>query len=79
MPRMSFKDQGFHVCTESEVDEMIAQGWHVCTDEMWTAILLAKRAVAQPAQTVTIPVQSEVKRSPGRPRKTEVPSILNGE
>ena len=79
MPRMSFKDQGFHNCSDADVPEMVKQGWHVCTDEMWADLLLRKRALALSGQTVTIPVQSEpVKRSPGRPRK-EVPSILNGE
>ena len=79
MPRMSFQDKGFHVCSSAEVEGLVAQGWHVCTDEMWADILLRKRALALPTQGVTILAQHEpVKRSPGRPRK-EVPSILNGE
>ena len=54
-------------------------GW-VPGQAIWDALMAAKNPkaepIAKPVETVTMPAQPEVKRSPGRPRNV-VPSILN--
>lgn len=70
-------DGGFHNFSDNEVDAAKAAGW-VDGEPIRQATLAAKRApVAKPVEPVTLPVQSEPKRT-GRPRK-ELPSFLTGD
>lgn len=80
-------DGGFHNFTDEDAEAARKTGW-VDGAPIRQALLDAKvkdRAksdtvtitpIAKPVETVTMPVQPEVKRSPGRPRNV-VPSILN--
>lgn len=56
-------------CEDTEVNSkhLLSEGWFRTT---------IKAEVAKPSEVATITVQSEVKRSPGRPRNV-VQSILN--
>ena len=66
MIQMKHEEFGLHMMPESAIDEATSLGWYVVT----------KAPIAKPVETVTIPAQPEVKRSPGRPRNV-VPSVLN--
>lgn len=70
-------DGGFHNFQEDELEEAKKNGW-VDGEPVRQRMMAMKRGtpVAKPVETVTMPTQPEVKRSPGRPRK-EVPSVLN--
>lgn len=72
-------DGGYHNFHDDELEAAIKAGW-VDGEPIRQAIIAKKRAaiqpIANPVETATITVQSEVKRSPGRPRNV-VPSILN--
>ena len=70
-------DGGYHNFHDDEMEAAIKAGW-VDAEPIRQAIiakkLAAMQAIAKPDETVTITVQPEVKRSPGRPKR---PSILN--
>ncbi len=75
-------DGGFHNFTDEDAEAAKKNGW-VDGEPVRQQLLDAKRSAVKPtiAQVdlpvdvyVTMPVQAEVKRSPGRPKK---PSILN--
>lgn len=75
---------GFHHFPEGQVEDAKKDGW-IDGQPIWDAAVKAKRkdtakadtiVLANPVEVDTIPVQSEVKRSPGRPKR---PSILNDE
>lgn len=77
-------DGGIYNMEEGLIDGLLKDGW-VDGAPIHAAMLDAKRkaaakvdvmVLAKPVETVTMPSQSEVRRSPGRPRK-EVPSVLN--
>jgi len=81
------EEGGFHHFTEEDAEAAKKTGW-VDGEPIRQALLDAKRKdaaksdtvtitpVAKPVETVTMPTQPEVKRSPGRPRNV-VPSVLN--
>jgi hypothetical protein len=78
---------GFTHIYDDEMEAAVKAGW-VDGTPIRQALLDAKvkdrtksdtvtlPPIAKPVETVTMPVQPEVKRSPGRPRNV-VPSILN--
>jgi hypothetical protein len=70
-------DGGFHNFNDEDAEAASKAGW-VDGEPMRKQLLDAKRnnpqAIAKPVEVATIPAQSEVKRSPGRPKR---PSILN--
>ena len=67
---------GFHNFNDDDAESSKKEGW-VDGEPIRQKLLDAKRKpIAKPVETVTIPAQPEVKRSPGRPRNV-VPSILN--
>ena len=83
MSKLMYKhDGGFHHFPDGEVEGAIKAGW-VDGEPIMKAAIEAKAknkpdsaTIANPVETVTIPAQQEVKRSPGRPRNV-VPSVLN--
>ena len=64
---LMFKDGGFHNFKEGEIEEATKDGW-VDGILIRNEALAAKQSkpVAIVEEVATIPVQSEVKRSPGR-------------
>jgi hypothetical protein len=81
--KLLFKDTGgFQNFQDDQVEAAMKDGW-VDGDPIRQAIIDAKAkdraksdtvTIANPPEIATMPVQSEVKRSPGRPKKL---SILN--
>ncbi len=76
---------GFRRIPDSEFAAATAEGW-VDGQPIWDAAMEAKRKDAAKSDTVTIAnvqetatmvVQSEVKRSPGRPKRASI--LNNGE
>jgi hypothetical protein len=70
---LMFREDGFHNFNDDEVESALKDGW-VDGEPIRQKLLDAKRGIAKPVEKVTITVQPEVKRSPGRPKR---PSILN--
>ena len=72
---LMFKDGGYHNFADGDVEQATKDGW-VDGEPIRKTALAAKQSkpVAIVEEVATIPVQSEVKRSPGRPKR---PSILN--
>ena len=76
MPKLMFKeDGGFHNFSDSEVEKAIKDGWvDGCPIRQKLLDAKQKQPIAKHVEVDILPIQSEVKRSPGRPRR---PSILN--
>ena len=75
MKLMYSETGGFCNFNDDDAEAARKIGW-VDGEPIRQKLIDAKRGIAKPVETVTIPTQSEVKRSPGRPRNV-VPSILN--
>ena len=70
---MFFEEGGFHNFADNEVEQATKDGW-VDGEPIRQKLLDAKqkKPIANPVEVDTIPLQSEVKRSPGRPKRSSI-------